>query len=91
MVRLTGAFARHLYPEGIVETALAVMAGVLLAAVGFRRARRVVSPEARRAAPLRGIGSRSRRFATAALTVTRVAVGVAALVGIVWLTKQLFT
>jgi len=67
-----------------------VVAAVLLAVVGFRRGRRVATPEARRAAARRAIGTRSRRFVTFALTVARVAAGVAALAGIVWLTKELF-
>ena len=74
-----------------MDAALAVAAGVLLAVVAFRRRRRVMTPEARRAAARQSIGSRSRRFATAALTVARAAVGVAALAGIVWLTKRLFS
>jgi predicted histidine transporter YuiF (NhaC family) len=73
-----------------MDVALAVVAGLLLAVVAFRRGRRVVTPEARRAAARQSFRSRSRRVATATLTVTRVAVGVAALAGIVWLTKQLF-
>jgi hypothetical protein len=64
---------------------------VVLAVVAFRRARGVLHPEARRAATRQSIGTRSRRALTAALTVTRAAVGVAALVGVVWLTRQLFT
>jgi hypothetical protein len=67
-----------------------IVAGLLLAAVAFRRGRRVATPEARRAAARQPMRTRTRRAATAALTVARVAVGVAALVGIVWLTKQLF-
>jgi hypothetical protein len=51
----------------------------------------VVTPEARRVANREAIGTRSRRLATALLTIARAAVGLAALVGIVWLTKQLFT
>jgi hypothetical protein len=74
-----------------MDVALAVVAGLLLAVVAFRRGRRVATPEARRAAARQSIGSRSRRVATATLTVTRVAVGLAALAGIVWLTKHLFT
>jgi len=68
-----------------------VVAAVLLAVVAFRRGRRVATPEARRAAARQSIGSRSQRLATTTLTVARVAVGVAALAGIVWLTKQLFS
>jgi hypothetical protein len=74
-----------------VDTGLAVVAGVVLAVVAFRRARGVLHPEARRAATRQAIGTRSRRALTAALTVARAAVGVAALVGVVWLTRQLFT
>jgi hypothetical protein len=74
-----------------MDTAVAVVAGLLLAVVAFRRARRVVTPEARRVANREAIGTRSRRLATALLTIARAAVGLAALVGIVWLTKQLFT
>jgi hypothetical protein len=70
---------------------MAVVAGVVLAVVAFRRARGVLHPEARRAATRQSIGTRSRRALTAALTVARAAVGVAALVGVVWLTRQLFT
>jgi predicted histidine transporter YuiF (NhaC family) len=74
-----------------MDTAVAVVAGLLLAVVAFRRGRRVLTPQARRVANREAIGSRSRRFATAVLTVARAAVAVAALVGIVWLTKRLFT
>jgi hypothetical protein len=70
------------------DAAVAVVAGLVLAGlVAFRRARGVLTPEARRAVARQSIGSRRRR----ALTVARAAVGVAALAGIVWLTKQLFT
>jgi hypothetical protein len=68
-----------------------IVGGLLLAAVAFRRGRRVVTPEARRAAARQAMGTRTRRAATAALTVARVGVGLAALAGIVWLTRQLFT
>ena len=74
-----------------MDIALAAAAGVLLAVVALRRARGVKTPEARRATARQAIGSRTRQVATAALTVARVAAGVAALAGIVWLTKQLFT
>ena len=73
-----------------MDVAWAVGAAVLLAIVAFRRGRRVATPEARRAAARQAIGTRSRRFVTFSLTVARVAIGVAALAGIVWLTKQLF-
>jgi predicted histidine transporter YuiF (NhaC family) len=73
-----------------MDVAWALVVGLLLAVVAFRRGRRVAAPEARRAAKRQSIGSRARRVATATLTMTRVAVGVAALAGIVWLTKQLF-
>ena len=72
-----------------MDTWVAAAAVFLLAIVAFRRAREVVTPEARRAAARQV--PRSRRLVTAALTVVRVAVGLAALGGVVWLTKQLFT
>jgi hypothetical protein len=74
-----------------MDVAWAVGAAVLLAIVAFRRRRRVATPEARRAAARQAIGTRSRRFVTSSLTAGRVAIGVAALAGIVWLTRQLFT
>jgi predicted lysophospholipase L1 biosynthesis ABC-type transport system permease subunit len=74
-----------------VDAVVAVLAGLVVAVVAFRRARRVQTPQARRAAARQAIGSRSRRFATAVLTVARAAVGVAALVFIVWLTGRLFS
>jgi hypothetical protein len=73
-----------------MDAAIAVGA-LLVAVVAFRRRRRVMTPEARRAANREAVGTRSRRLATAVLTVARVAVGVAALAGIVWLTRQLFS
>jgi len=69
----------------------AVAAGLVLAMVAFRRVRGVVHPEVRQAATRRAIGTRSRRLLTAVLAVARVAVGLAALAGIVWLTFRLFT
>jgi hypothetical protein len=74
-----------------MDTGIAVAAGVVLALVAFRRARGVLHPEARRAATRQAIGTRSRRALTVALTVARTAVGVAALAGVVWLTRRLFT
>lgn len=70
---------------------MAIVAGAVVAVVAFRRARGVKTPKARRAAARQGTGSRSRRLATAVLTIARAGVGVAALVAIVWLTRQLFT
>jgi hypothetical protein len=70
---------------------LAVAAGVALVLIAFRRARGVLHPEARRAATRQAIGTRSRRVLTGVLSVARATVGVAALVGVVWLTKRLFT
>jgi hypothetical protein len=68
------------------DAALAVIGGVILVGlVAFRRARGVLTPEARR-----DVRTRTRSAVTAALTVARVAVGVAALIGIVWVTRQLF-
>ena len=66
-------------------------AAVVMAMVAFRRIRGVVHPEVRRAQTRQAIGTRSRRLLTAVLTIARVAVGFAALAGIVWLTRQLFT
>ena len=74
-----------------MDTGFAVVAGVVLAVVAFRRARGVLHPQARRAATRQAIGTRSRRALTATLSVARAAVGVAALVGVVWLTRRLFT
>lgn len=79
-----------LYLDVIMDVAMAVVAGLLLAVVAFRRGRRLVTPEGRRAAARESIRSRSHRVAIATLTVARVGLGLAALVGIVWLTKQLF-
>ena len=74
------------------DAALAVLAGVILVGlVAFRRARGVLTPEARRAVARQGLRARTRQAATTALAVGRVAVGVAALFGIVWLARQLFT
>ena len=70
---------------------MAVVAGLVLAVIAFRRARGVLHPEARRAVTRQAIGTRSRRLLTAVLSLARVAVGLVALVGIVWLTRQLFT
>jgi hypothetical protein len=70
---------------------MAVVAGLVLAVIAFRRARGVLHPEARREATRQAIGTRSRRALTAALAVARAAVGVGALVGVVWLTRRLFT
>ena len=75
-----------------MDAAVAIVAGLVLAGlVAFRRARGVLTPEARRAAARQGLRVRTRRAATTALAVARAAVGVAALVGIVWLARQLFT
>jgi hypothetical protein len=73
-----------------VDLALAGAVGLLLAVVAFRRARGVLTPPARRAVAREAIGTRTRRVATAVFTVARAAVGVAALMGIVWLTRELF-
>jgi hypothetical protein len=73
-----------------MDAALAIGAGFLLAVVAFRRARRVRTPEVRRAVARQVPRSRSRRVALVALAVIRVAVGVTAMAGIVWLTRNLF-
>jgi hypothetical protein len=74
-----------------VKAGVAAAAAVVMAMVAFRRVRGVARPEIRRAQTRQAIGTRSRRFLTAVLVVARVAVGVAALAGIVWLTLHLFT
>ena len=64
------------------DAAIAVTVGFVLAAlVAFRRVRGVLTPEAQREVAREGKGP----------TVARVAVGVAALAVIVWVTRQLFT
>ena len=74
------------------DAALALVAGLVLGGiVAFRRARGVLTPEARRVVAREGIRARSRRATATALTVARAAVGLAALAGVVWLTWQLFT
>ncbi|MEW6473760.1 MAG: hypothetical protein AB1679_16025 [Actinomycetota bacterium] len=71
---------------------MAIVVGLVVAGViAFRRARGVLTPEARRVAARPGLRTRTRQAATTGLTVGRVAVGVAALVGIVWLATELFT
>jgi hypothetical protein len=63
------------------DAAIAVTVGLVVATlVAFRRVRGVLTPEARRVVARQPIRTR-----------TRVAVGIAALAGIVWLTRQLFT
>jgi len=74
-----------------MKAELALAAAVVMAMVVWRRARGVVHPEVRRAQARQAVGTRSRRLLAAVLAVARVAVGVAALAGIVWLTRQLFT
>jgi hypothetical protein len=63
----------------IVKAAVAVVAGLLLVIVAFRRARGVLTPDVRRIEARQNISLR------------RVGVGLTALVAIVWLTRQLFT
>lgn len=69
---------------------MAIVAGLVLAMVAFRRVRGLLHPEARREATRQAIGPRSRRMLTAILAIARVAVGLAALAGIVWLATRLF-
>ncbi|HTC79942.1 MAG TPA: hypothetical protein VK848_00225 [Acidimicrobiia bacterium] len=73
-----------------MDTAMAIVAGLVLAMVAFRRVRGLLHPEARREATRQAIGTRSRRMLTAILAIARVAVGLAALAGIVWLATRLF-
>jgi hypothetical protein len=64
------------------DAAIAVTVGFVLAVlVAFRRVRGVLTPEARREVSRKGNGAMA----------ARVAVGAAALVAIVWVTRQLFT
>ena len=64
------------------DAAIAVTVGFVLAClVAFRRVRGVITPEARREVAREKMG----------FTVARVAVGVAALAAIVWVTRQLFS
>ena len=64
------------------DAAIAVTVGFVLAGlVAFRRVRGVITPEARREAARGKMG----------FTFGRIAVGVAALGAIVWVTRQLFT
>lgn len=62
-----------------MKAGVAALAGLLLAVVAFRRARRVLVPEARRAT------------AGDLVNLRRVGIGLVALTGIVWATRQLFT
>lgn len=81
-----------LYPDGVTDAAIALLAGLVLAGlVAFRRARGVLTPEARRVVARQDRRTRRRQAVSTVLTVARVAVGVVALGGIIWLTRQLFT
>jgi hypothetical protein len=63
------------------DAAIAVTVGFVFAVlVAFRRVRGVVTPEARREATRTGNGAMA----------ARVALGVAALVAIIWVARQLF-
>ena len=73
-----------------MDLAVAVVAGLLVAGVAFRRARGVLTPDARREVARHGRHARARQAATGLLAAARAGVGVAALVGIVWLARQLF-
>ena len=73
-----------------MDLGLAAGAFVLLAIVAFRRARNVRTPEARRVAARQSVRTRTRGAATTVFTVARAAVGVVALIGIVWLAVELF-
>jgi hypothetical protein len=74
------------------DAVVALLVGLFLAGlVAFRRARDVLTPEARRAVARESLRSRTRRATMTGLTVARAVVGVAALAGVVWLTRRLFT
>jgi hypothetical protein len=73
-----------------VDLGLAAGAFFLLAIVAFRRVRRVRTPEARRSGARRSVRTGTRRAATTVLTFARAAVGVVALIGVVWLAVELF-
>ena len=74
-----------------MDTAVVLVAGLLLALVAFRRSRGVLTPDARRVVARPGRGARTRRVVATFLAVARAGVGVAALAGIVWLARELFT
>jgi hypothetical protein len=74
----------------VEDKGIGLVAAVVLAMIAFRRVRGVLTPQARRAATGRAVGSPNRRALTAALVGVRVAVGLAALSGIVWLAVRLF-
>jgi len=74
----------------VEDRAIGVVAAVVLAMILFRRVRGVLTPQARRAATRRQVGSPARRGLTAALLGVRVVIGLAALGGIAWLAIRLF-
>jgi hypothetical protein len=74
----------------VEDKTIGLVAAVVLAMIAFRRLRGVVSPEARRAATRRAVGSPSRRGLTAAFFGVRIVIGLAAVGGIAWLAVRLF-
>jgi hypothetical protein len=74
-----------------VKTALGMGAAVLLAIAAFRRARGVLRPGPRTSAARSAEGNPPGLAAGTIGTAAMVAVGVAAVVGIVWVTLELFT
>jgi|GEM_PF-5339976 len=74
----------------VEDKGIGLVAALVLAMIAFRRVRGVLTPEARRGATGRAVGSPGRRALTAAQVGARVAVGLAALSGIVWLAVRLF-
>lgn len=73
------------------DAALAIVAGmVVVGLVAFRRARGVLPPEARKTVAKQDRRTRRRETVSTLLAVSRAAVGVAALAGIVWLARELF-
>lgn len=77
-----------------MDLGLAAGALLLLAIVAFRRVRNVRTPEARRSAARQPVRihprTRTRRAATTVAAFARAAVGVVALLAVVWLAVELF-
>jgi hypothetical protein len=74
-----------------MKLGLGAVAAVLLAIAAFRRARGVLKPAPRRATARPATGTPSGQAPSAMATTAIVGVAVAALVGIVWVTLELFT
>jgi hypothetical protein len=88
---LTTAGAPALYPEAVVDTALAVAAGLLLAIAVLRRVRGVVAGTPARSAVPESDEARYERRVTTLLITLRVGLMVAAVVGVTILAINLLT